>query len=330
MKKIGVVGAGAWGTALALAFHRKGHTITIWSHSPEEVNLLRGKREHSVRLPGVPLPQDMNFTCDAKDLSSCDIFLLVTPAQTIAQVCKDLSPIFTKGKPVILCSKGIDLKTEKTLSQLISKTLPKSPLFVLSGPSFAVEVAHNKVTAATLAGPILEDALSLSEELSTDHFRLYASDDVKGVEIGGAFKNILAIGAGITEGLGMGRNAHAAFITRGLNEMVCFGKVLGAQSKTFSGLSGIGDLVLSCTSPLSRNYTLGLAIGQAGQYRGSPSSLNLTEGAYTAKAVYNISKEYNLDLPLSRGLYEILYEEKPPKDILSALLSRPINGEFSL
>jgi glycerol-3-phosphate dehydrogenase (NAD(P)+) len=328
VKKIAVIGAGAWGTALALAFHRKGHSITAWSHSPEEVNLLNNKREHSARLPGVSLPKDIVFTHEIEDLSSCDIFLLVTPAQTTSEVCQKVAPILKKEKPIILCSKGIDLKTEKPLSQLIIQILPENPLFILSGPSFAVELAHNKVTAATLAGPTLETALTLSDTLSTDRFRLYASDDIRGAEIGGAFKNVLAIGAGITEGLGMGRNAHAAFITRGLHEMICFGKALGAKTKTFSGLSGIGDLVLSCTSPLSRNYALGLNIGQAGKYKSNASSPNLTEGAYTTKAVYNLSKKHGLELPLSQGLYEILYADGAPENILNMLLSRPINGEF--
>ena len=267
MGKIAVVGAGAWGTALAITAARAGNEVTIWAREEEVISSINESRENSLFLSGVEIPSTVKAVGDYEDLGTPDFLLMVAPAQFVRVVAADLSKTLKESVPVVLCSKGIEQSSGKLISDVMAEVMPKNPLVVLSGPSFAIEAARGLPTAVTIASKYQKLAQSLAEAIGQPTFRPYLSRDVIGAEIGGAVKNVFAIACGVVAGKQLGENARAALITRALAEMVRFGESRGADPETMVGLSGLGDLILTCSSPQSRNMSLGMAIGEGRGYR---------------------------------------------------------------
>jgi len=323
--KLAVLGSGSWGTALAVHFGRCGFEVLQWCREPEVVESVETGRENVAFLPGVKYPDSVRATLSVKEaVEGSELVFSVVPTQFTRAFWKEHAE-FLKGKLLICASKGIEIGSLKTLSQVYSEVFGDADsYFVLSGPTFAKEVAVSLPAAAVLAGKEgkVED---LGRLLNSPVFRLYSSSDVKGVELGGALKNVVAIAAGISDGMGLGYNARAALITRGLSENKRLGKALGAKEETFFGLSGLGDLVLTCTGELSRNRQFGLALGKGEKPHKGRS---VVEGVYTLKAVHELSKRLGVEMPISEAVYSVIYEGKSPKDALRELTSRPVKGEL--
>ena len=269
MENIAIIGAGGWGTALAMVARRAGRNVVLQAHEPEVADAINGSHENSLFLPGVALDPEIRATNDPAEAAvDTDVVLLVVPTQFLRAVLTGLSGNLPSGVPVVICAKGIEQETLALMSEICEEVVPQAPVAVLSGPTFAAEVALDRPTAVTLASADKALGIGLSEALGTSRFRIYRSDDIVGAQVGGAVKNVLAIGCGIVEGRGLGDNAKAALITRGLAEIVRLGLAKGAKAETLMGLSGIGDLVLTCNAMQSRNFSLGVALGQGEDLNG--------------------------------------------------------------
>ena len=328
MTKVCVLGAGAWGTALAIQAHRAGNEVSIWAYLQEEKDEIEKFHENKSRLPGVSIPKDISVTCDLKDaVDSADIILVVTPAQVIREFLKSLKPHLQSDSYLVLCSKGLEISTGSLLSEICTEIIPETELAVLAGPNFAKEIAVGAAGAATIATNEISRSRWLASALSSDTFRIYPSDDIIGVQIGGALKNVVAIGAGIVTGLNMGENARAALITRGLQEMAAFAEAKGGRQETLLEVSGVGDLVLCTTSRTSRNMNFGLELGQGGNTQAMlKDSKALTEGVFTAKAIMKLIKENNFEMPVFEAVYNILHQGKDMTDEMNALFTEPNNN----
>lgn len=328
MAKIGVVGLGAWGTALALTAARAGSAVTGWARDPALVEEINRTGRNEGLLPGIPLDPPFRATAEMADLSECDAILLVTPAQPIRQVCAALRPHLKPGAPVILCSKGIEQATGALMSEAAEETLPGTPIGALSGPTFARDVALGLPSATTLALPDQTMGEALAAMIGTRSFRPYWTDDLIGVEVGGAVKNVIAIACGIVAGRGLGDNARAALITRGLAETARLGAALGGRRETLMGLSGLGDLALTCSGLQSRNYSAGLALGQ-GQTLAEILSQRraVTEGVATAGAVVTLAGKRGVDMPIAAAVDGIVNHGRPIDAVMTELLSRPFRAE---
>ncbi|MDP1631005.1 MAG: NAD(P)H-dependent glycerol-3-phosphate dehydrogenase [Caulobacter sp.] len=328
-KHAGVIGGGAWGTALAEVCARAGMTVLIQARETEVVADIRERRENTVFLPGVPLHANVSATTDLADLAACDVLLAVTPAQHLRATLTALRPHIRPGLPVVLCSKGVEQKTLSLMSQVLVEALPEAAPAVLSGPSFAGEVARGLPTAVTLACPDQDLGKILAETIATPTFRPYLAADVIGAEAGGAIKNVLAIACGVVEGKGLGRSAHAALITRGFAEMTRMAVALGGEAETVAGLCGLGDLVLTCSSLQSRNMSVGVALGQ-GQTLDQALSGKLTvaEGVATAPAVVALAHQVGVEMPICEAVAAILAGEVDVDEAIIGLLSRPLKTEF--
>jgi glycerol-3-phosphate dehydrogenase (NAD(P)+) len=323
--KIGIIGGGAWGTALAQVAASGGRESLIWALEDEVVGSINTRRENAVFLPGIPLADGIQATSNLADLDSCDALLVVTPAQHTRSVLEQLPAC---DKPLILCAKGIEEKSDAFLHDVAREVCPGAPIAVLSGPTFAHEVARGLPTAVTLAADDQSLAERLRERLAQPAFRIYVSDDVAGAEIGGAVKNVLAIACGVVEGKGLGQNARAALIGRGFAEMTRFGLACGAKRETLAGLSGLGDLVLTCSSTSSRNYSLGKGLGEGR----SPSELmadrrTVAEGAFTAPVLARLAREKGVDMPVVEAVDALIAGRASVDEVLSALLARPPRTE---
>ncbi len=319
---IAVIGAGAWGTALALAWAENGAPVTLIARTVETADALRTTRE-SPYLPGIPISPELNIAADNTPLWDADIIALATPAQTLATVLGQAAPTLNPDATLVLCCKGIDRASGKTMAQTAAAILPDQAITVLSGPSFAHDVAQGRPTAVTLAATDLATAKAVAANLSTPTLRLYASDDVAGVEAGGALKNVLALAVGITRGLNLGASAEAALIARGFAEMTRLAEAMGAQPTTLAGLSGLGDLVLTCSSPQSRNFAYGMALGRSESLEERP----LAEGVHTARAATGIAARASIDIPIMATVTHILDGDLSPREAVTALLSRPLKAE---
>ena len=327
-QNIGVIGAGAWGTALAQTLAAAGRDVSLWGFEPDCVDAINNSHENKLYLPEVPLSPKVKATSNLMDLSACDALLSVTPAQhmraTLAPLVKDLAA----RTPVMLCSKGIEISTQKFMSDVLKEIAPHVEPAVLSGPSFAIDVAKGLPTAVTLA---CEDAVigkALADMIATPHFRPYLAEDVLGAEIGGAVKNVLAIACGLVLGLGLGRSAHAAIIARGFAEMRRLGRALKADENTLAGLCGLGDLVLTCSSEQSRNMSCGLALGRGESLADIMSArAAVTEGVATAPALKALAQSVGIDMPISTAMADILSGEIDIPTALRALLSRDLKHE---
>jgi glycerol-3-phosphate dehydrogenase (NAD(P)+) len=323
--KLGIIGGGAWGTALAQVASAGGKDTLLWAIEPEVVDAVNDRHENPVFLPNIPLNQSIRAIGDIAELRDCDAWLAVTPAQHLRSVLERMPEC---DKPLILCSKGIEEKTGQLLHKVAKEVCPSAPIAVLSGPTFAHEVAKGLPTAVTLAAEDLALAERLRERIAVPAFRIYVSDDVAGAEIGGAVKNVLAIACGVVEGKGLGQNARAALVARGFAEMRRFGLAFGAQRETLSGLSGLGDLVLTCSSTSSRNYSLGLGIGQ-----GRPAAELLSnrktvaEGAFTAPVLARLARDKGVDMPVVDAVDALVAGRANVDQVLDALLTRPPRAE---
>lgn len=323
--KLGVIGGGAWGTALAQVAATGNRETLLWALEQEVVEAINHRHENTAFLPGIALNPSVRATSDFGDFEECDALLVVTPAQHMRAVLEQAPH---GSKPLVLCSKGIEEKSGELLHQVAKDACPKSEIAVLSGPTFAHEVARGLPTAVTLAAEDVGLGKLLRDRIGQPTFRIYLSDDVAGAEIGGAVKNVLAIACGVVEGKGLGQNARAALIGRGLAEMTRFGMAFGAKRETLAGLSGLGDLVLTCTSASSRNYSLGKGIGEG---RSAAELLadrkTVAEGAFTAPVLARLATEKGIDMPIVEAVDALVAGRANVDDVLGALLSRPARSE---
>lgn len=318
---IGVVGAGAFGTALAIALGREGHAVRLWARDAAQVAEMGACRANEARLPGVTLPETVSVTAEIADLAGAEAVLLSLPMQALGGFLAAQGGALD-GLPLVACCKGVDLTSLRGPTALIAQHCPQSPAAILTGPSFAADIARGLPTALTLAcaGP---EAEALQHLLSTQTLRLYRTADVIGAELGGALKNVIAIAAGVVIGAGLGESARAALITRGFAEMQRFASALGARSETLSGLSGLGDLVLTCTSTQSRNLRFGLALG-AGQ---SFDARTTVEGVATSQAVRHLAESRSIDMPIATMVARLIAKDIPLDQAIRSLMSRPLKEE---
>ena len=329
MQNIGIIGAGAWGTALATVAQRAGRRVVIRAHEPEVVAAINTQHANPDYLPGIGLDPAIHATDDFAEAAGADAVLLATPAQFARAAVGAIAPHLAKGTPLVICAKGIEQATGKLLSEAIAETAPKITIAVLSGPTFADEVARGLPTAVTLACNKLDVASALAGALGTPTFRPYASLDVVGAQIGGAIKNVIAIACGIVDGRGLGQNARAATIARGLAEVARFGDALKADQRTLMGLSGLGDLTLTCTSVASRNYTVGKALGEGA----TPDDVmtgrrSVAEGVFTAPAVLTRAKALGVELPICAAIDTILHDNADIDVTIADVLARPFRQEI--
>lgn len=323
--KLAVIGGGAWGTALAQIAATGGRPTLLWAFEGEVVNAVNRIHENPLFLKGQKLNQAIRATSNFSELAGCDAWLVVTPAQHMRAV---LSRSPCPNMPLVLCSKGIEESSGKMLHDVAREVCPSSPVAVLSGPTFAHEVAAGLPTAVTLACQDSELGEALRSRINLSHFRTYLTDDVSGAEVGGAVKNVLAIACGVAEGRGLGQNARAALIARGFAEMVRFGIAMGGRRETLAGLSGLGDLVLTCSSASSRNFSLGKAIGEGRDAAGLLADRRtVAEGAHTAPVLHRIAVERGIDMPLVAAVVDLLAARVGIDELLATMLSRPPGDE---
>lgn len=330
IQKIGIIGAGAWGTAMAQTWAQKGLDVTLWARTAERADAINRTHINEAHLPDIVLHENVTATNDLEQAFDRDVVVIVVPTQHIGAVLEQALDHIPDGMPILLASKGIEIATGRLPSHIVSGLLPDHPVGILTGPSFAIEVAKNLPAALTLAMQETQQdtAYQLCEALSTSHFRLYAGDDMIGAEVGGALKNVIAIACGIAQGKNMGDNARAAIQTRGLAEMVRLGAAMGADPRTFLGLSGVGDLTLTCNAMQSRNFSLGVAIGQGRRARDILAErTSVAEGYYTAEAVHKLAQSLQIDMPIAQAVYETLHKEKAIDYVIKGLLGRPIKLE---
>jgi len=323
---IAVIGAGAWGTALALTGARAGRKVTLWEHDPANAAQLATKRE-SLYLPGMRLDEGIAVVRDLAEAARADALLLVVPAQHVRSVTSALKPLLVAHTPLIVCAKGIERGSKKFMSEVIAECAPDAVPAILSGPSFARDVARGMPTAVTLAANDGELAAELAQAVSSATFRPYHSSDVRGVEIGGAAKNVLAIAAGIVSGRGLGYSATAALTTRGFAELVRFGRACGGKPETMTGLSGLGDLILTCTSPQSRNFTFGLNLGQGKKPDEIHRATGLAEGTFTAPVLLEMARDLAVDMPISSAVAAVIAGQMSVDAAIESLLARPLRAE---
>jgi glycerol-3-phosphate dehydrogenase (NAD(P)+) len=321
---IAVIGGGAWGTALALTCARAGRNVTLWEHDAANAENLRNRRE-SLFLPGVRIDDRIAVAADLAVAARAQTILLVVPAQAVRSAATALSPLLAAQTPVIVCAKGIERGSKKFMSEIVAACAPNAVPAILSGPSFAADVARGLPTAVTLAVPDEKLAAELARAIGSTSFRPYHSTDVRGVEIGGAAKNVLAIAAGIVAGRGLGASAGAALTTRGFAELARFGKAYGAKPETMMGLSGLGDLLLTCSSPQSRNFSFGIALGR-GQ---KPSEIHggLAEGVFTAPVLLELARDRGVEMPIAAAVAALLSEQMSVSEAIESLLTRPFKAE---
>ncbi len=324
MKHIGVIGGGAWGTALAQVA-AAGGPVTLWARETEVVDGINRDHVNEMFLAGVPLSHTIRATGDLADLASCDAWLVVTPAQFLGRVLAEAPT--DAARPLVLCSKGIEAGSLKLMSEVAADAAPGAPIAVVSGPTFAHEVAKGLPTAVTLACEDVAVAARLADRLAQPTFRPYAADDVIGAEVGGAVKNVLAIACGAVVGRNLGENAKAALIARGFAEMLRFGQAKGAEAATLGGLSGLGDLVLTCSSPKSRNMSLGMGLGQ-GQRAADllAERKTVAEGAHTAPVLLAAARQLGVDMPITEAVVDLL-DGAAIETVIGQLLNRPLRPE---
>jgi len=327
--KIAVVGAGAWGTALAQLVAKSGCGVTIWAREQEVVSSINERHENEIFLKGIALPKSLKATGNLADMAGNDYIFMVVPAQFVRPVLLELKNHISENTAIVLCAKGIEQSTGKLMTEVVSEIVPKSPIVVLSGPTFAREVAEGLPSAVTVASKYQKITRRLSGAIGQPTFRPYGSRDIIGAEIGGALKNVFAIACGITAGRKMGDNARAALITRSLAEMVRFGEHYGAEKTTMMGLCGLGDLILTCSSPQSRNMSLGIAIGEGKKISEiMDGRKTVAEGYHTSSVLAKICREEKINLPIVMAVNEILHEGKDVDTVITDLLNRPFVAEI--
>ena len=330
LKPIGIVGAGSWGTALAISLARNGRAVKLWSVDRSELDPLPKDRENKRFLPGCPFPDPLGIEFDlAKLVADCDDLLVVVPSHGFRATLKLISDCKPKALRLAWATKGFEMESGKLLHEVAKDVFgAKTPFAVLSGPTFAREVARGMPTAVTIASNDMGFAADFAQAIASPVFRAYTSDDLAGVEVGGTVKNIIAIGCGISDGLGFGANARAALITRGLAEIARLGAKLGARPETFQGLTGLGDLVLTCTDDQSRNRRMGLGLATGKSVKQVAADIGqVVEGVYAAEAVHVLARKLGVEMPICEQIYRILYEDQAAKTAVEALMGRSLKHE---
>ncbi|HEW80849.1 MAG TPA: NAD(P)-dependent glycerol-3-phosphate dehydrogenase, partial [Nitrospirae bacterium] len=317
------------GTTLACLLADNGHDVTLWVYEKDLADRIQSSRENDVFLPGYKVPDNLNISNDLEgELKNARYILSVVPSQHTRAVFKDLVNVIREDSVIISASKGIEIRTLLTVSEIFNELTGKK-VTAISGPSFAKEVIEKKPTAVTIASEDKETGLALQKLFSNDYFRVYTNTDVMGAELGGALKNVMAIASGISDGLGLGSSSRAALITRGLAEMTRLGLVMGAKEKTFGGLSGLGDLVLTCTGTLSRNYTVGHRLGKGERIKEIVSSMRMVaEGVATSGSAYELSQKHGVEMPIVQQIYKVINEDKYPVDAVRELMTRSLKSEY--
>lgn len=326
---IAVLGAGSWGTALGVLLARNGANVRLWGHLKEEIEPLQADRENRQYLPGIPLPDNLYPLLDLSEaVTGADEILVVVPSHAFRRVLESIKPLISKDMPLSWATKGLEPRTGEFLHQVAVEVLGERPFAIVSGPTFAKEVAEGLPTAMTVASLSDEHACQMAEYLNSDCFIAYTSNDVAGVQLGGCAKNVLAIAAGISDGLGFGANSRAALITRGLAEIMRLGKALGAKPETFMGLAGLGDLILTCTDNQSRNRRMGLALAKGLSIEQARQEIGQeVEGVGAAQEVYQKASELGVDMPITTQVYRILYQGLDTREAVQALLQKRVKVE---
>ncbi len=333
IRKVGILGGGSWGTTLAILLYEKGLSVKIWEFSGEQVEIICKKRENVKFLPGIFIPQEIEITSCLEDVvKDSNVIVIALPSQVVREVVQRLVPMITPDVVIVSGVKGLEISTMKRISEVIREHFPQEiRIGVISGPSHAEEVSRKIPTAIVSAAQDEKIAKFIQEIFLTPNLRVYTNTDLVGVELGGALKNIIAIAAGISDGLGLGDNTKAALITRGLVEIIQIGKIFGARESTFLGLSGLGDLVVTCTSKYSRNRYLGEMIGKGSSLQEVLSSMvMIAEGVPTTKAAKELAKKVNIELPITNEVYKVLFESKNPKQAVNDLMLRSAKAEEEL
>ena len=328
MKKIAVIGSGSWGTALAVMFDKYGHNVCMWSWQEEEARRIKAEKEHKEFLPGVPISDSLKVVTSPEEaVRGADIVINAIPSKFIRLNMEKFIPFITGNQLIVNVSKGLEEGTLLRISQVLNELFPKNKIFTLCGPSHAEEVARDIPTACVIAGEDTETAEMLQKEFMNINFRVYVNRDVIGVEMGAALKNVIALAAGMTDGLGFGDNTKAALMTRGMAEICRLGVAMGADKTTFSGLSGIGDLIVTCTSMHSRNRRAGILIGEGKTLKEAVDEVHMVvEGVNTAKAALAMAEKYNVEMPITREINKVLFEDKDAKEAVLDLMRR--EGRF--
>ena len=331
MKKVSVIGAGSWGSALAVLLANNGHEVTLWTHDPHEIEMLSTKREQVEKLPGVKLPDNIMIEADLKTaLTDEDVVVMAVPSPVVRMVAKQMSPFIKDGQIIVNVAKGIEDVTYKTLSDIIEEEIPNAEVCVLSGPSHAEEVGRGIPTTVVVGAKNKETAEMLQDVFKNKVFRVYTSSDIVGIELGGALKNVIALAAGTVDGLGYGDNTKAALMTRGIAELTRLGEALGGKPETFSGLTGVGDLIVTCTSVHSRNRKAGYLMGKGMTAEEAMKEVKMVvEGVYSAKAALGLAKKCNVAVPIVEAVNRVLFENADPKEEVSNLLLRERKQEHT-
>ena len=329
MANVGVLGAGSWGTALSVLLSDNGHQVTVWSIDENEVNMLNEKREHELKLPGVKLPYDMVITGNMRSaIQGKDFLVLAVPSPFTRSTARKMSPMVAEGQIIVDVAKGIEESTLMTLSRQIEQEIPQADVAVLSGPSHAEEVGRRLPTTCVIGAKTRKTAEYLQSMFISNVFRVYTSPDILGIELGGSLKNVIALAAGIADGLGYGDNTKAALITRGIAEIARLGVKMGGKIESFTGLTGIGDLIVTCASVHSRNRKAGYLIGQGMSMQEAMDEVKMVvEGVYSAKAAAKLAKEYDVSMPIVEEVNAVLFEGKSPAEAVNDLMMRESRSE---
>lgn len=327
-KRTAVLGAGSWGTALAALWAKQGNDILLWGHNPERAEQLRSTRENTEYLPGVPLPESITVTSELRDCAGAELVVFVTPSTALRSIAEQLRPHVSRDAVLLSCTKGIEHGSGMRMTQILGEVLPEHTVAVLSGPNLAVEVSRDRPTATVLGCEQAECAEELQQHLGSPLFRIYSSNETKGIELGGALKNVFALAAGCSDGFGLGDNSKAALVTRSLAEMLRLGTAMGGQPETFYGLSGAGDLIATCFSQHSRNRRVGEQLGRGRTLAQiAERSHSVAEGVPTTKSAYECARKLNIDTPIIDQVYAVLHEGKQPAQALQELLGRDQKAE---
>lgn len=327
MANICILGSGGWGTALAVCAERQGHTVSLWSPFEPEIKSLKAKRQNPL-LPGIVLNNTIIFTTDISALNFADLVIIAVPSFAVRETARKMAGVLNKEIVIATVSKGLEKGTLLRLSEVIKEELPNVPVVVLSGPSHAEEVARDVPTSIVASSDDRNAAEFVQDVLMSDFLRIYTNNDVLGVELGGAIKNVIAMGTGVADGLGLGDNTKAMLITRGLSEIARLGVKMGANEKTFAGLTGIGDLVVTCTSMHSRNRRFGILVGQGVSVNDALVQIGMTvEGYHATKTAQDLSVKYGVEMPIVNICYKVLFEDLSPKDAIKLLMTRPKKHE---
>jgi len=329
--KIGVLGAGSWGIALTVLLAGNNNDVVVWSIDSDEINMLKEHREHKTKLPGVIIDDSVKFTTEISEaVLDMEMLVMVVPSPFVRSTAKKIAPYVNSKQVIVNVSKGIEESSLMTLTEVIKDEIPDACVAVLSGPSHAEEVGHKMPTTVVAGASKKEIALFVQDTFMSDYFRVYTSPDVIGIELGGALKNVIALAAGIGDGLGCGDNSKAAIITRGISEIARLGTAMGGHMATFGGLSGIGDLIVTCASKHSRNRMAGYLMGKGKTYKEAMEEVHMVvEGVYSAKAAYLLSKKYNIEMPIVAMVNKVLFEDFSATEAMKMLLARMKTSEHT-